>query len=261
MSSLRLFGLVLEDTTLSDASASVVHDARLGLRRKIFFINAHCVNIAAKDEHYLNVLKHQAKLFADGSGMRLASKLAGRVFKDNVNGTDLFPLICQEAASADVKVALFGAQPGIAERCAENMKKQFPKLQIVWVHDGFFRPQDEVKLIQSINDSRADLLFVAMGVPRQEIWIDRNAEQLKAPVIMGVGALFDFYSGAMPRAPLFMRRMGVEWFYRFLVEPRRMFKRYWIGNFVFMFRVLSRRLQGQNVLREASLIIDSNQHR
>ena len=94
ISSLRLFGLVLEDTTLSDASASVVHDARLGLRRKIFFINAHCVNIAAKDEHYLNVLKHQAKLFADGSGMRLASKLAGRVFKDNVNGTDLFPLIC-----------------------------------------------------------------------------------------------------------------------------------------------------------------------
>lgn len=259
MSSLSLFGLVLEDTTLNSASASIVHDAQIGLRRKIYFINAHCVNIAANNKHYLNVLGHEALLFADGSGMRLASRLAGRVFKDNVNGTDLFPLICRDAANKKVKLAFLGAQPGIAECCAKNMKKQFPNLQIVWVHDGFFHSHDEAELIQSINDSGADILFVAMGVPKQEIWIDRNAEQLKTPIVLGVGALFDFYSGAVSRAPLFMRRMGVEWLYRFVVEPRRMFRRYWIGNFVFMFRVFSRRMQGPKVLQEASLIANSDQ--
>ena len=259
MSSLPLFGLALEDTTLRSASASIVHDAQLGLRRKIYFINAHCVNVAAKNRLYLNVLTHETLLFADGSGMRLASRLAGRIFEDNVNGTDLFPLVCRDAADAGVKLALLGAQPGIAERCAENMKKQFPNLQVVWINDGFFHLHEEAKLIQSINDSGADILFVAMGVPKQELWIARNAAQLKTPILLGVGALFDFYSGAVPRAPLFMRRMGIEWLFRFLVEPRRMFARYWLGNFVFMFRALSRRLQGQSVLQNAPLIINSDE--
>ena len=259
MSSLPLFGLVLEDTTLQSASTSIVQDAKLRLRRKIYFINAHCVNVAAKDKHYLDALSRETLLFADGSGMRLASRLTGRVFRDNVNGTDLFPLVCQDAADVGVKMAFLGAQPGIAERCARNMRMQFPNLQVVWVHDGFFQSSDEATLIRSINDSGADMLFVAMGVPKQELWIDRNAAQLNVPILLGVGALFDFYSGAVPRAPLIMRRMGIEWFFRFLVEPRRMFARYWIGNFVFMFRALFRRLQGQGTLQNAPLINNSDQ--
>jgi exopolysaccharide biosynthesis WecB/TagA/CpsF family protein len=254
MNHISLFGLSISDTTLIDASASAVNDAKLGIQRKIYFINAHCINVAASDINYLNVLREDALLFADGSGMRLASKLAGFSLKDNVNGTDLFPLICHDAAISGIKLALLGARPGIAKRCADNMKNQFPNLQIVWIHDGYFTANDETKIIESINSSGAQILFVAMGVPLQELWIDRNAEKLHVPVILGVGALFDFYSGTIPRAPQRVRQLGLEWLFRFVIEPRRMFARYILGNPVFIVRAIWRRMRSQKFLQEAPLI-------
>lgn len=254
MSHISLFGLDIEDTTLTDASSSIIRDANLGVQRKVYFVNAHCINIAAMDANYLRVLRDGALLFADGSGMRLASKLAGFPLKDNVNGTDLFPLICRDAAVSGVKLALLGARPGIAQRCADNMRSQFPGLKIVWIHDGYFNSDDDVNMIKAINDSGAQILFAAMGVPKQEFWIARNAGELRVPILLGVGALFDFYSGAMPRAPQRVRQLGLEWLFRFIMEPKRMFVRYILGNPVFIMRTLWRRLRGQKFLQEASLI-------
>jgi N-acetylglucosaminyldiphosphoundecaprenol N-acetyl-beta-D-mannosaminyltransferase len=134
------------------------------------------------------------------------------------------------------------------------MKDQYPNLQIVWTHDGYFTPNDETQMIESINSSGAQILFVAMGVPIQELWIDRNAEKLHAPVILGVGALFDFYSGTIPRAPQQVRQLGLEWLFRFIIEPRRMFARYILGNPVFILRALWRRMRSQKFLQEAPLI-------
>lgn len=255
MNHISLFGLKIEDTSLVDASASIIHDAKLGVRRKIYFVNAHCINIAAVNASYLCVLQDEgALLFADGSGMRLASRLAGFSLKDNVNGTDLFPLICRDAANAGIRLALLGARPGIAQRCADNMRSQFPDLNIVWTHDGYLSADDEVEVIKAINDSGAQILFIAMGVPAQEFWIARNANKLRVTTLLGVGALFDFYSGTIPRAPQRMRQLGLEWIFRFIMEPRRMFVRYILGNPVFIIRVLWRRLRGQKILQEASLI-------
>ena len=255
MGHISLFGLNIEDAILAEASASIIHEAKLDVRRKIYFVNAHCINIAATNADYLHILQDKgALLFADGIGMRLTSKLAGFPLKDNVNGTDLFPLICREAADTGVSLAFLGARPGIAQRCADNMKIQFPELKIVWIHDGYFSFRDEEKIINDINGSGAQILFVAMGVPMQEFWVARNADKLCVPVLLGVGALFDFYSGAMPRAPQRMRQLGLEWLFRFMMEPRRMFMRYIVGNPVFMIRVLWRRLRGQKFLKEVSLI-------
>ncbi len=255
MSSISLFGLNIEDTTLIDASANIVHDAKLGVRRKIYFINAHCVNMAAINADYFCVLQNGGGvLFADGSGMRMASKLAGFSLKDNVNGTDLFPLICRDAANSGIRLAFLGARPGIAQRCADKMKSLFPNLDIVWTHDGYFNANNEMEMIKAINESDAQILFVAMGVPMQELWIARNADKICAPVLLGVGALFDFYSGEMRRAPYQMRKLGIEWLFRFILEPRRMFLRYAIGNPVFIIRVLWRRLRGQEFLQKISLI-------
>lgn len=254
MDHVSLFGLHIEDVILADASANIIHEAKLGVRRKIYFVNAHCINIAAVNTNYLCVLQDKGTLlFADGSGMRLASRFAGCLFKDNVNGTDLFPLICRDAVDSGIKLALLGAHPGIAQRCADNMSSQFPGLNIVWTHDGYFSADDESEVIKAINDSDAQILLVAMGVPMQEFWIARNADKLRVPVLLGVGALFDFYSGAMPRAPQWMRQLGLEWLFRFIMEPRRMFVRYIAGNPVFIMRVLWRRLRGQKFLQEVSL--------
>lgn len=254
MSHTALFGLSIEDTSLMDASADIVHDAKSGVRRKVYFVNAHCINVAAANANYLSVLQDGTSLFADGSGMRFASKLAGSPFKDNVNGTDLFPLICRDAAAAGIKLALLGARPGIPQRCADNMRNQFPGLEIVWVHDGYFSLDNEVEMIDAINDSGAQILFVAMGVPMQEFWIARNSDRLHVPILLGVGALFDFYSGTMPRAPERMRQLGLEWLFRLIMEPRRMFVRYIVGNPVFIMRAVGRYLRGQRCLREAPLI-------
>ena len=255
MSNIPLFGLNIEDTSLTDASARIIHEARTGVRRKIYFVNAHCINIAAANADYLSILQDEgALLFADGSGMRLASRLSGFLLKDNVNGTDLFPLICRDAANAAIKLALLGARPGIAQCCADNMRSQFPGLNIACTHNGYFSADDEVEVIKAINDSGAQILFVAMGVPAQEFWIARNADKLRVTTLLGVGALFDFYSGVIPRAPQRMRQLGLEWLFRFIMEPRRMFVRYILGNPVFIIRVLWRRLRGQKFLQEASLI-------
>lgn len=249
-----LFGLNIKDTTLDEAGASIVADAKQNNRCKVFFLNAHCVNVAANNASYLQALQDQALLYGDGSGMRYAAKLAGFWLRDNVNGTDLFPIICREAAREQVSLALLGARPGIAQRCADNMKKQFPHLNIVWTHDGYFNPNDAESIIQSINNSGAQILLIAMGVPNQELWIARHAEKLQAPILMGVGALFDFYSGIMPRAPYFIRKLGLEWVFRLMMEPKRMFARYVLGNPIFMMRVLWRRLKGRKALQQQPLI-------
>lgn len=255
-STVPLFGLPIRNATLREASASLVKAAEEGARRQVFFVNAHCVNVAARDRAYLDTLRAANDLYADGSGMRLAARLSGQNLRDNVNGTDLFPQLCRDAAAAGVGVALLGARPGIAERCADNMRSRFPDLKVVWTHHGYLQDADVPALIASLNDSGAGLLFVAMGVPAQEMWIARHAGDLRIPVLLGVGALFDFYSGEVSRAPVFLRKLGLEWAYRFVLEPRRMFARYILGNPVFVLRALLRRMRGQKSLQHAALIGD-----
>lgn len=235
---IELFGLSISNVPLRQASKDLVKSAVYNERRIVFFVNAHCVNIAEKDYEYRISLKNADVLYADGAGMRLAAKLSGLLLVDNINGTDLFPLLCRDAAEAGVSIALLGAKPGVAERCAEKMISLEPNLKIVWTHHGYLEDKDSLNLISSLNESGAGILLVAMGVPRQELWISRHAAELEAAVIMGTGALYDFYSGDVVRAPKFMRKIGIEWMFRLILEPRRMFSRYVIGIPVFVFRAL-----------------------
>lgn len=244
-STLQLFGLTILDSTLEEAAAALVGAAHDGRREDTFFVNAHCVNVAAHDPTYRRALQGAQRLYADGSGMRMAARWAGRALRDNVNGTDLFPLLCRGAARAGLPIALLGARPGVAERCAQSMRRQVPGLEVAWVHHGYMQPGDEAAQIAALNRSGARLLFVAMGVPAQELWLQRQRERITVPVTLAVGALFDFYSGDIPRAPSAWRRLGVEWLYRLLIEPRRLFMRYVVGNPRFLARALWLRLRGR----------------
>lgn len=237
-----VLGLRFEDATLAEAADRLIEYAAAGLRRQVFFVNAHCVNVACRDRDYHAVLSNGRMLFADGLGMAIAARLWGVRFRDNVNGTDLFPLLCERAAASDVPMAFLGAQPGIAERCAERMRERFPGLRVVWTHHGYYPAADQARIVREINRSGAALLLVAKGVPRQELWIARHGPELSAPVLMGVGALFDFYSGAVPRCPARLRELRMEWLFRLLVEPRRLFGRYVLGNPLFLYRVIERRV-------------------
>lgn len=237
----EVMGLRFRDQPLDEVADSLVSDARNGVRREVLFVNAHCVNVAARNESYHSILHNAPFVYADGAGIALAARIWGVVLENNVNGSDLFPILCEKAARNDVPIALLGALPGVADACAENMKKLYPGLRVVWTMHGYVSDKDETSFIKDIGRSGARILLVAKGVPMQELWIKKNSSNIDIPVIMGVGALFDFYSGTMLRSPLFIRRLRMEWFFRFLLEPRRLFRRYIIGNPEFLLRVLRMR--------------------
>lgn len=245
----QLFGFGIEPTTLAEAAEDILEDARGGQGRQVVFVNAHCVNVAARNTAYCRLLRRHDRLYADGRGMALAARLAGSALPDNVNGTDLLPLLCERAAVAGVPLALLGAAPGVAATCAARLQARFPGLQIPFVHDGFFTDAQVPEIVADINRSGARILLVAMGVPRQELWIDQHAASLEVPVLMAVGGLFDFYAGVRRRAPRLVRRVGMEWVFRLALEPCRLFRRYIFGNPIFLWRALRLRLQGREALR------------
>jgi exopolysaccharide biosynthesis WecB/TagA/CpsF family protein len=238
----EILGLRFWDIDLDRAAQFLTDAALTDKRLQVYFVNAHCINVAARDTRYAQLLRSAPFLFADGAGMALAARLAGAGLANNVNGTDLFPKLCAAAAAAAVPVAFLGARPGVARQCATLMERQYPGLQVVWVEDGYLSSEAEAVKLADLNASGARILLVAKGVPAQEHWIAAHAERVVPPVILGVGALFDFYSGAVPRAPLLLRRLRMEWAYRLLREPRRLFLRYVIGNPEFVARALYWRL-------------------
>lgn len=247
---IKVFGLTIANETLAEATAAAVAAAKSGQRRIIFFVNAHCINVAAKDPEYHRAIPSADRIYADGIGMKIAARLAGFDLADNVNGTDMFPKLCGIAEQEGVSLALLGARPGIAERCAANMKGIFQDLRIPLVQDGYFKPGDEPAVIERINQSGAGILLVAFGVPGQELWIARNAGRIRTPVILAVGGLFDFYSGLRKRAPWLLRKAGLEWTFRLAQEPVRLFSRYILGNPLFLLRALALRAAGRGSLAD-----------
>lgn len=234
---IEVCGLPVDNATMDEALDAVA--ARIAARAptRLYYLNADCVNIAHRDEEYAEVIRCGDLVFADGSGLRLAGKMLRTPIRDNVNGTDMFPLLCERAAREGWRIFLLGARPGIADAVAEWIGKHHPDATVCGTHHGYFESDETDGVVAAIAKTRPDVLFVAFGAPRQEAFVDRYLEQSGACVGLGVGGLFDFFSGRMPRAPRWMRKLGIEWLYRFWREPGRMWRRYWIGNFVFVWRV------------------------
>lgn len=247
----HFIGLTFWDAPLETVAAWIVGRARRGEALQVYFVNAHCVNQAARDEAYAALLAQAPFVFADGVGMALAARFSGTRLDHNVNGTDLFPCLCAAAARDSVPIALLGARPGIAQACAERMQARYPGLQVVWTSHGYLDAEEERRALEQLNASGARMLFVAKGVPAQECWIAANADVLAAPVVLGVGALFDFYSGAVRRAPRLVRELRSEWLYRLLLEPRRLAGRYLLGNPAFIVRMLVWRAFGHPTVRRS----------
>jgi N-acetylglucosaminyldiphosphoundecaprenol N-acetyl-beta-D-mannosaminyltransferase len=209
---------------------------------QLAFVNPACVNIAAVDPQYRAALAHADWVCPDGIGMKIAGRILGRPIRQNLNGTDLFPRLCESLAASGRRLYLLGARPGVAEATARWAQQQFPRLRIAGTRSGYFDAEDEEAVIAAIRRSGADVLLVAMGVPAQDLWLRRNLKKTGARVGIGVGGLFDFYGGRIPRAPLWLREIGGEWVYRLIQEPRRMWRRYLVGNFTFLWRIGRERL-------------------
>lgn len=224
------------DNILSDeAIDKIIGCALAGKKCFVCFVNADCIYQAYCNPYYNIVLKEADLVLPDGIGVKLGSKLLGAQMKDNCNGTDLSPSILRVAASYGIKVFLLGGKPGRAEKAAVNARNNFG-VDIVGHHHGYF--DDDQYVIEIINRSNAEVLFVALGVPYQETWIYKNLERLNPSVCLGVGAYVDYLSGELKRAPLWMRKLHLEWMWRIYIEPGRMVKRYVVDGSKFIFLVL-----------------------
>jgi N-acetylglucosaminyldiphosphoundecaprenol N-acetyl-beta-D-mannosaminyltransferase len=148
----------------------------------------------------------------------------------------MFPLLCEQAAKKNLKLFLLGSQPGVAALCAEKITHRFSGLNVAGTQDGYFREDETQQIIDRINESGADILIVAFGAPLQEMWMDNHRNSLKVPVCIGVGGCLDFFSERIARAPKWVRKLSMEWVWRLFLEPKRMWRRYIIGNPLFLYR-------------------------
>lgn len=223
------------------------------LREKRFtpvgFLNAHNANVACVDHDFTHALSRFLVL-PDGVGVDIAAKwLHGRQFPANLNGTDFVPALIAYVPTR-LKVGLLGATLENAGGAAEQLTALAPQHEYRVIHDGYFTKEQEPDIIADIADYRPDILLVAMGVPHQELWIARNLTPLHCTMPIAVGALLDFLSGRVPRAPLWMRRLRLEWLFRLWIEPGRLWRRYVVGNPLFLVRVLAQKLVGYRTDKE-----------
>ncbi len=241
-----VFGVRFSSLSMREAVERIIGYCRAPAEspmRTVAFVNPDCLNKAYTDRGYHYLLGRTDLVLPDGSGLRLAAKMLGFKLKDNVNGTDLFPLLCDAAGASNVGLFLLGGLPGVAEKTAENVCKSYPGLRIAGTANGFDDMTDTDALIEAINHSGADILLLGLGAPVQERWLHENADRLKVRVGLGVGGLFDYYSGNIQRAPVWLRELGLEWVWRILQEPSAKWKRYVIGNPLFIYRVARERWQ------------------
>jgi exopolysaccharide biosynthesis WecB/TagA/CpsF family protein len=206
-----------------------------GSRLMLAYVNAHTLNLALHDHDLRGALDRSTLVLNDGVGVSLAARMRGERFPDNLNGSDFTIQLLGLAAARGWGVFLLGGTPGVAETAADRLVERISGLGIVGTCHGFTGVSDDL-LAQRVRDAGTELLIVAFGSPRQETWIDRNLEATEALVGVGVGAFLDFSAGKVARAPHWMNTLGIEWCFRLLLEPRRLWRRYLVGNPLFLLR-------------------------
>lgn len=207
-------GVPVDNIDMEEAVLHVEQMIVANQKCAIFAMNPEKV-IAARDDPVLfKCLSSAELLIADGIGIILASRLNGISFKERVPGSELMPKLCEMASKSGYGIFLFGAKEEVNAQTAARLVEMFPGLKIAGRQNGYVKQEETPDLIDKINASRADLLFVALGSPKQEYWIYQNRDRLNVTAMQGVGGTFDVISGNVRRAPKFWRAMHLEWLYR-----------------------------------------------
>jgi N-acetylglucosaminyldiphosphoundecaprenol N-acetyl-beta-D-mannosaminyltransferase len=206
------------------------------------YANVHVLNTAWTDPELHAILNQADLIYCDGAGVVLGARLLGHRLPGRMTGADWIDPLCQACAKDGVPLYFVGGRPGIAVRAAQTLSARHPGLRVVGAHHGYLADADVCRAaIAAVNAARPDILLVGMGTPTQERWIAAHRQELDVPVVWAVGALFDFVAGVQPRGPRWMLDNGLEWLYRLGSDPRRLWRRYVIGNPLFLARVLRQR--------------------
>jgi len=238
---------LVDNCSFGEACAAIIAHAKVGGQPAFAATaNAQHVVLLDKDRRLREVYDCADLVVADGTSLLLAARLYNRSLQERVTGIDLFQTLCGLAAENNLHVFLLGGRPGSADLSAIALKKRFPILRISTYCPPYGFEKDTAILEETARTVRAaepDLLFVALGTPKQEYWIYEHGLQLSVPVCIGVGGSFEMVAGIVHRAPLWIQRLNCEWLYRLCLEPRRLWRRYLIGNVEFATIVIRQRIR------------------
>ena len=225
--------------TYEDAINDLLTRASGDGRDRGHFCTVHSIVEASRDERLRSVFGTGLS-FTDGMPLVWIARRRGAKFAERVCGPDVLSSLCDRGRTLGLRHFFLGGAVGTPQALSESLGRRFPGLNTVGVHAPPFRPltpAEDDELVRSINTARPNILWVGLGSPKQDFWAAEHLERLDVPLVLAVGAAFDFHSGKLRRAPAWLRRMGLEWLFRLAMEPRRLFRRYLTTNLRFIYLV------------------------
>ena len=229
-------GIKIDNLTLEEAISKIEELIRKGESSYIVTPNAAHIVLLQKDEELKEVYQCASLILSDGMSLIWATKILGFPLKERITGTDLLFSLLNLSCRKNYKIFLLGAKEQIIRRVSGNLQHRFPNLQIIDIHSGYF--SNDRRIVEKINKAQPEILFIGMGFPKQEKWIHKYIDQLNIKIAVCVGGIFDIIGGETKRAPKWMQKSGLEWFFRLCQEPGRLWKRYLVGNIIFIWLVL-----------------------
>lgn len=217
----NILGVWVDMVNISRAADRIMQFFNEDGLHKVYTPNSEIIMTAYKDESFKETLNNAELLTADGIGVVYASKILGKPIAERAAGYDIACEVLDRIKGTSRSVFLFGGKPGVAEIAKEKLEERYPGLKIAGMRNGYFKPEEEQEIVDQINESGAELVFVCLGAPKQELWIDKYKNSLKASVAMGVGGSLDVFAGTAMRAPEFYCKHGLEWLYRLMKQPSR----------------------------------------
>jgi N-acetylglucosaminyldiphosphoundecaprenol N-acetyl-beta-D-mannosaminyltransferase len=237
----EIMGCLIDNLSMEETLRKIEGFIRSGRAHQHVVVNVDKLVKASKDPGLRRIINECALINVDGMPVVWASRLIGKPLKERIAGVDLFESLIRRAAEKGWRVFFLGAREEIVRGVTDLYERTLPGLRVAGYRNGYWKPEEEAAVVKLIADSRPDLLFVAMSSPKKEQFLASYQAAMKVPFAMGVGGTFDVVVGSVRRAPKWMQRWSLEWFFRFLQEPKRMYRRYFIDD-MFFFWLLSKEL-------------------
>lgn len=221
MDKVNILGVHVDMVDINGAADKIMSFFDEDRLHSVYTPNSEIIMEAYKNPGFAKVLNNADLLTADGIGVVYASRILKKPIRERAAGYDIARVVLSRINNTEHKLYLFGGKPGVAEEAMSRLLKEYKGLKIVGLRNGYFKPEEEADIVSDINSSGADIVFVCLGAPLQEKWIDRHKNELNARVAMGIGGSLDVFAGKAERAPEFFCKTGLEWFYRLCKEPQR----------------------------------------
>jgi len=221
---INILGVGIDPVTMREAVAFCAAQISSRVPAEIITANAEMVMQANTNPALFKAMRDAALVIPDGAGVILAAKYLGMAMPERVAGYDLTQELLKLAAKKNLRVYFLGAAPGVAEQAKAAAEAKYSGLKIIGVENGYFALPEQDRVIAAVRAAKPDILLAALGVPRQELWLEQHLQELGVPICIGVGGTFDVMAGIVKRAPLWMQRSHIEWAYRLIMQPWRIIR-------------------------------------